>query len=106
MTTRALIRAAKHHWATRPRINLSPPLIPTWLLTALFGFAAVMTAHLAWRLGKVVPAYFEAAAEVEQWDLVGIALGLVIFVMAAVAWAFGAIASIYGTELRKRLLGY
>jgi hypothetical protein len=76
MTTEALLRVVRHHWATRPRINTkSPSLMPTWLLVPLFGFAMVITTPLAWGLSSTVPAYFEGASLAKEFDLVGLARG-------------------------------
>jgi len=100
MTRRALMRALHDRWAHRPRINMSPPQMPTWFLVLFGGFAAVMTTWLAWALGRVVPSYFEAAAEAKELGVIGIALGAAILVVAAFAWAYAEIAAVCRTELR------
>jgi hypothetical protein len=102
---RPILVTCRAKWASRPRIQLSAPLAPTWFLVLLCGFAASAASFFGWTLTRVVPLYFEAASEADAFDALGVALGLALVIVAFFAWAFGEIVAAYRPELRKRLLG-
>jgi hypothetical protein len=76
--------------------------MPGWLLVVSGGGMAMWTSYWGWALSRVVPAYFEAAAEAKAFDTLGIGLGFAILGIAAQTWCAAEITVACRAELRKR----